>query len=83
MSREYLLCWKCFRSKMQARRVIEHGRTLQLECPNCGALDYIPVWGKRSTKPSPQPSGDDIRYLRRRQLSVTLKSVTHKLKKGR
>jgi hypothetical protein len=47
MTREFRYCSKCLRTRLLADKIVEHGRTLQLVCPNCGALEYVPVWGRR------------------------------------
>jgi hypothetical protein len=47
MRHEFRYCAKCLRGRLLADKIVEHGRTLQLVCPNCGALEYVPVWGRR------------------------------------
>lgn len=76
--REFVLCKKCFRRKMQVVQVINKGRTLKLECPACGALDRIPVWGKPHSRMELGSIERDNELLRRQSLRVTLKSVTTK-----
>jgi hypothetical protein len=79
--REYILCPKCFRAKMQVCQVVERGTTLKLECPNCGALDYIPVWGKRHSPPVTKGQGEVGAFLTMIQSSDRLKSLSPKHKR--
>jgi len=79
--REFILCQNCFRRKMQVVQVIKNGRTLKLECPSCGALDFQPVWGKPKSR---MPSGSEVKdraLLRKHSIRVTLQSVTPKKKR--
>lgn len=80
--REFHKCPDCLTVNMQASKIVENGRTLQMVCPRCGALDYIPVWGKRATKPERRIDREEAALLRRYSLRGTLKSVPAK-RKGR
>lgn len=76
--REFILCQNCFRRKMQVVQVIRNGRTLKLECPSCGALDFQPVWGKPKSRMKLGSEHKDEELLRKQSRKVTLRSVTPK-----
>lgn len=76
--RQYVHCPDCLTVRMEASKIVENGRTLQMVCPRCGALDYIPVWGKRKTAPSRRIDREDDALLRRQSLRGTLRSVPAK-----
>lgn len=79
--RDYIPCPDCLTVRLQASKIVEHGRTLQMVCPDCGKLVYVPIWGSRRISHQKSPDPSDRRILRRRELRVTLKSVTPKHRK--
>jgi len=51
--REFIHCPKCLTKRMQVRKIIDNGNTLQTVCPRCGALAYEPTWGNRQSRTRP------------------------------
>jgi len=80
--REYMPCRDCLTVRMKACKIVEYGHTLQMVCPRCGRLDYVPVWGNTKNLTQSRLDKEDAAHLRRRELRGMLGSIpTHNRRK--
>jgi hypothetical protein len=81
--REFMPCRDCLTVRMKASKIVEYGHTLQMVCPRCGRLDYVPVWGNKLLRSVGCMDRTDDAILRRRELRGMLKSIPAKHRRSK